>query len=181
MLTCECCLHFPREVALFWGRRITGPYVLFLANRSLSLLSLVVQLSALGPMSEKVSSIDHILISPVLMTLFPDTEVRESVNNMSITRRELRDLTLIHAQLCRSHKRYHNDYVVAVLLLGRSVNVHFPSAVLHHPLFLRCQYSVLRLADVRALQIQKSRSAWTAPGYTGVHVVSRAYRCKCGV
>ena len=181
MLTCECCLHFPREVDLFWGRKVAGPYVLFLTNRYLSLLSLVVQLSALGPMSEKVSSINHILVSPLLMTLFLDTEVRESVNNMSITRPELRDLTLINTQLCRTHKRYHNDYIVAVLLLGRSVHSTVPFSVTlssynAHKAFSGLRTYALCASDKRRLGLSLGILVFTlslAP--IGVNAVSDVY------
>lgn len=51
----EYLVTFDREVELFWKRKFTGASVLFLLNRYLPLLTVILDLSQSTPMSDRVS------------------------------------------------------------------------------------------------------------------------------
>lgn len=70
LIVCEYFALLPREVELFWKRKITGASVLFLSNRYMSLLSEVIQNAAIGSISSQVrlsgSALDRVLDPGVL-------------------------------------------------------------------------------------------------------------------
>ncbi|RPD59958.1 hypothetical protein L227DRAFT_575959 [Lentinus tigrinus ALCF2SS1-6] len=72
LVLCEYFVHLPREVELFWKRRVTGASVLFLSNRYLMPLSELVQILTYGPMSEKsCANITDIIPAITLLPYFP--------------------------------------------------------------------------------------------------------------
>ncbi|RPD59956.1 hypothetical protein L227DRAFT_575957 [Lentinus tigrinus ALCF2SS1-6] len=69
LIGCEYLALLPREIELFWKRRVTGASVLFLSNRYLSLLSQVIQLTNMHLMSDKscanlINAIQAIFLLP---------------------------------------------------------------------------------------------------------------------